>query len=161
MSLFWDLILGNAWEVIGPLSSRTTLSIARIRESLFAWYGSEARAGRNHPRVNQFSTSTLGTNSVRAFRVHGAATNGMLYFARHLLARVGSALGPKLLDYKRGLDALISIQESMKAHPRRYPPQAMQTFVEDVCTHMHCLRRLSINNKPKHHLLIDLAGRLS
>jgi hypothetical protein len=53
----------------------------------------------------------------------GAATNGMLFFARYLVGRHGAALGARLADYKTGLDALISIQESIKTHPRKYPPK--------------------------------------
>jgi hypothetical protein len=161
MSLFWEFIQGNVFGVFGPMSSRVDLTVARIREMLFSWYGSEERAGRQHPRVNQFSSSTLGSNTARAFRVHGAATNGLLYFARFMISRCGAALGLKLLDYRNGLDALIEIQESIKAHPRRYPPAALKAFVSSVSSHLHCVRRLGISFKPKHHLLIDLAGRLS
>jgi hypothetical protein len=142
------------------MSTKHVLSVARMREALFAWYAKEERAGRRHPRVNQFSSTVLGTPSERVLRTMGAATNGLLYFAQHLLEKVGHVLGPKRGDFGAGLRTLISIHESMQEHRRRYPPQALQAFVKDVCEHMQCLRRLDIKHMPKHHLMIDLAGRL-
>jgi hypothetical protein len=161
MALFWDLIAFNAWDVKGAMSTRAELSVMRMREMLFAWYGTEERAGRAQPRVNQFQPGTLGTFSDRKFRVYAAATNGLLYFAVMLLERFGHRLGTKLGPYQRGLQCLVRIEESIKAHPRRYPPAAVQAFVEDVGGLYAAMGSLLMPWKPKHHMVGELAARLS
>ena len=163
LELFWDLIVFNVFAAPGPMSARAELSINRLKEMLFSWYGREERAGRAQPRVNQFLPGILGTFSERAFRVHAAATNGLLYFADYLLGQaiVGARLGPKLRHYKRGLDALLHMECSMKAHPRRYPPAAAQAFVDAVLDHVAACRCLGIGLKPKHHLTAELAAKLT
>ena len=111
--------------------------------------------------MNQFLPTTIGSANDRKFRVHAAATNGLLYFGSFLLGRFGAALGPMLAHWRCGLDSLIRIQESIKTHPRRYPPEAVQSFVDDVHLHFGALRHIGIPFKPKHHLLAEMSSRLS
>ena len=35
----------------------------------------------------------------------------------------------------------------------------MQSFVDSVCEHMASLDQLNIEPKPKHHFLLEMAGR--
>ena len=162
MELFWDLIVHNVFVVAGPMSTRAELSVNRIKEMLFGWYAKEDRAGRSHPRVNQFLPGTLGTFSDRHFRVHAAATNGLLIFAEMLCNQSFAArMGAKLGHWKQGLAALLRIQRSIDEHPRRFPDQAVQGFVDDVLDHCSALDALQIGCKPKHHMMGELASRLS
>jgi hypothetical protein len=156
---FWDIIILDLFRFKCNLEARQDRTMARLREMLFAWYLSEERAGRQHARVNQFFTNTFGSHSKRAFRVQGAATNGLLAFARYLLDKIGHGFGDRLQLYRKGLDALLSIGQSMKDHPRKYPPQAVQHFVDDVGRYVAASKALGVPEKPKLHLLFDLAAR--
>ena len=161
MALFWNLLLLDAWQIGGSTSTKIEHGNNLLRERLFAWYNSELRQGRPHARVNQWLPTTLGKPSERAFRVHAAATNGLLYFARSLLSDVGTVLGDRLANYRQGLECLITMDQCIKTNPMKFPLADQQRFVDAVCIHIHCLRRLSLEYKPKHHWMIELAGRFS
>jgi len=160
MHLLWELLLADAWGVGGPNANIIDLGVAIFRAELFAWYDSELKAGRSHTRVQQFLPSMLGSRTEPAFRLHGSETNGILLFAQDVLQRKGLALGGRLGPYRVGLDALISIYRAIKAHKSRLPVEAMQRFVDDVAKHLHSAKRLGHTMKPKHHSLIEMAGRL-
>ena len=101
----------------------------------------------------------IGTNSDRTFGLHGSETKNALRFALQLLSKHGLLLGAKYRPYLAGVEALNRILACIEDHPRVVPAPKQQAFVEDVHVHMQSLNALQIALKPKHHLLIEMAGR--
>ena len=161
IALVWALIEANAWGIAaGSAIARHELSTYRVREELFAWYKREDRAGRSHPKVNRFHGNTFGTQKKKKCRMHGAATTGFLYFAVFLLTTHGHHLGRMRGVYRQGLDALVAIQDAIKAFPGKFPDVAKIKFAQHVSDHLEAVVALGMGNKPKHHMLIELASRL-
>ena len=158
---FWALIKRNAFGVRGGAADVRGLSIARIGSLLFQWYADEDKRGVHHPRVNQWLSTTLGSQKKPKLYAQGAATSELLFFALHLYAMYGHKLGADGAAYLQGVQSLATIQNLMKAHTRRFPEDAMAEFVKATCEHIQACERVGVKMKPKHHELIDLAGRLS
>lgn len=157
--LFWALISANAWQVQGGSAAILELSVAKLRAELFAWYGTEQKAGRNHCRVQQLLPSMFGSQSAPTLKLHGAETNGMLYFAEHVLKKRGAALGAQLPAYQNAVGSLVLVLNTIREHPQRVPAPAIQKFIGAVGLHLRSLRQLGINCKPKHHSLMEMAAR--
>jgi hypothetical protein len=160
-NLIWELVLANSWGVPGPLSAILDVSISRIRAELFEFYGVEDKAGRVYTRVQQFWPTMFGSNTDRQCKLHGSETNGFLNFARRvLLERYGhKLLHNRRIPYIVAIDSLLEIVGAIKAYPRRFPPHAIQQFVDNVCLHIQNIAKLKLPEKPKHHFLIEMGAR--
>jgi hypothetical protein len=75
----------NIYNTIGTVASRLTLSIGRLQAELFAFYSSEARAGRKHTRVQTLEASCFGKPDDPSCNLHGAEVNGVLSFVAKVL----------------------------------------------------------------------------
>ena len=104
--------------------------------------------------------NTFGTQKKKKCRMHGAATTGFLYFAVFLLTTHGHHLGRMQGVYRQGLDTLVAIQDAIKAFPGKFPDVAKIKFAQHVSDHLEAVVALGMGNKPKHHMLIELASRL-
>ena len=158
MSLVWDCINCNVYNVLGSLSAKHELTINRMRGQLSEWYLAERQIGESHTEVQQLLPALFGTNSARAFRLHAAETNGFLKFtasAMHHWVR----LGAKHLHYMRGAAALISIIDAIRDYPMKFPAPAQMRFVEDVCTVFRACETLDLPFTSKHHFLAEMAAR--
>lgn len=158
-NLVWALLNANIYRVVGPVSSVVELGVARMRQELFDFYVAEQAQGRVHCRVQQFLPSMIGSNAERKLALHAAETNGFLHFGAFLLDRHGSALGTSLQPYNNAIRSLLKILGLIREHPRVFPLEDAQSFVDAVITHMRALDTLNIAKKPKHHFLIEMAGR--
>ena len=83
-----------------------------------------------------------------------------MYFCVHLLNTHGNALGPLQGIFRRGLDALVRIQDAIKSFPTRFPDADRDKFAQDVSVHLESVRALGMSFIPKHHMLVELAARL-
>ena len=158
--LVWDLLNCNAFRITGSREDRIEGGVARLRERLFDWYGREAAKGRHHTQVRKLIPATFGTASNKKFALYGAEANGFLAFSSFLLDAFGEHLGPRHKFHRAASNSLINIVESIRQYPKIYPPAAAQRFCNDVKEHLWAVRRLRIAYRPKHHLLIEQAGRM-
>jgi hypothetical protein len=158
-SVVWALLDANAWNIVGPAAARFELGVGRLREDLFAWYTAEAKEGRRHTRVQKLLPSMFGDTSKHSCSLHGAETNSFLAFSEVLLVRYGAKLGPLLPYHMEACLTLRRILSRIRDFPRIFPLPEIQGFCNDVQRHLWALSNLDVNNKPKHHFLIELAGR--
>ena len=159
--LIWDLLLANVLKLKAKKADRIELGVFRIREMLFSWYDTEAEQGRNHTRVRKFVRQSLGTPKKRKLALYGAETNGLVSFAVELLDRYGPALGKRARYHKAACRTLNAIIEAIRTYPTIFPPVAIETFCDNVKEHRWAVKKLGIRVKPKHHFLVEMAGRLS
>ena len=57
--------------------------VLRLREKLFAWYRTEAIAGRNHTRVQNLTAGMVGLSQDHQLGSHGSETNGLFFLRIH------------------------------------------------------------------------------
>jgi hypothetical protein len=157
--LVWAFITANVFRIPGTAPNVLELTVVRIREALFAFYKAEQREGRNHTRVQQLSPTMFAERNDPACRLHGSETNGFLFFAKAFLAERGECLGAAAKHYTDAVSALCTIVGLITANPRVLSKQDQQTFAGCVAKHMRALRCLGIHTKPKHHFLIEMAGK--
>ena len=157
----WAFISGNAWKIQGLKNDVLELSVARFKEELFGWCKTEKTNGVDHTRLQNFNKHMLGKESDKMFNVHGSESNGVLMFVgQHMLSRYVWALCEKRGVITRGIQSLVRLISLIKLYPRKFPPAAIQDFVSEVCVHMKAVDTLACH-KPKHHMLIEMAVRLS
>ena len=100
-----------------------------------------------------------GEEGRRTFGLHGAETNSFLAFSEILLRRHGEKLGNKYAHHVEAGTALIRILARIRKFPRVFPMSEIQGFCNDVQKHMLAISALNMSTKPKHHFLIEMAGR--
>ena len=133
----------------------------RLKSDLFDWYAAEMAAGRSHTRVQQLLPGMFGAPGDRKFALHASETNAFLRFSVTLLDRFGHLLGDRAGPFRDGVRSLLRLVDSIELYPRKFPAPVLQSFVEDVCLHLRCVRRLELGFKPKHHLMVEMAARLT
>ena len=159
--LVWDLLLANVFDLHGRAADRLELGVARMRELLFSWYTEESAAGREHTRARKFTPLTIGTNKKRKFAMYGAETNSFVAFAAVLLVRFGNKLGAKARFHRAACRSLNALIDAIRTYPKMFPAAAIQKFCNDTKEHLWAVKKLGISPKPKHHFLIEMAGRLA
>jgi hypothetical protein len=157
--LVWAFFNGNLYGLTGPFSTIFETSALRLKSDLQNFYTRAARDGHDYTHIQGLSSSMFGTNTDRKLGLHASETNGFLHFCTWLLRVKGHKLGPMRLPFERGLTSLVTIHDLIKQHPRRLPPLEMQAFVDAVCVHLQTCQLLGIPFRPKHHMLVELAGR--
>ena len=158
----WALLEANAWAIDGPMSTRVDLSIIQIRAELFDWYGREEREGRVHSRLQSFVPGMVGSADRPLLKLHGAETNGFLKFAlASLLPRFGSCL-THFTAWERLISGMAWVLDCIHDHEdqRTMSATTIQTFCDIVTIHMRTCQTLGIQQRAKHHLLMELASRL-
>eukprot|EP00969_Alexandrium_andersonii_P287725 12720335-Alexandrium_andersonii.AAC.1 len=71
----------------------------------------------------------------------------------------GHVLAEKRAAYTEAVSSLVRVIDLIKEHPRVLPTAAMQTSTDSVCLHLQALDRLGLEQKPKHHFLLEMAPR--
>jgi len=124
-----------------------------LKELLFQWYKDEHRQKREHAKLQTLTAAMVGTHSGHALGTWGAETNGQLFFTRWRLSKYQHKLPEdRSIHLTRGVSSLVSIHESIKAWRKGVPPlEEIQAFADNWKLHMHALRALDIQPKPKHH----------
>ncbi len=161
MHMVWCAIHCNVYGLQGTtFQSRFEGTVGRMKNDLKAFYTSEAAQGRGHNQVQQLLPQMFGTNTARAFRLHAAETNGFLFFADAWLPQCG-AMGPRLVQYQSGVNALVRIVNAIRRYPRKMPAETQMDFVAAVAQHFRACKELN-EFKPasKHMFLAEMAGRL-
>jgi hypothetical protein len=158
--LVWAFIGANVFQIPGTAPNVLELTVVRLREALFAFYKSEMREGRNHTRVQQLAPSMFGASaSCPECKLHASETNGFLFFAKAFVEQRGACLGASEVLWKEAISALCRIISIISEYPRVLPKPVQQEFVACVAQHMRAIRGLRIHTKPKHHFLIEMAGK--
>jgi hypothetical protein len=108
---------------------------------------------REHAKLQTLTAAMVGTHSGHALGTWGAETNGQLFFTRWRLSKYQHKLPEdRSIHLTRGVSSLVSIHESIKAWRKGVPPlEEIQAFADNWKLHMHALRALDIQPKPKHH----------
>ena len=158
MWLLWDGVNVNVYGIQGSAQAIFELTVLRIKGELEAFYQDESRSGRHHTRVQAFVPALFGTNSARAFRLHGAETNGFLRFFVTVLPR-WVKLGLKLPHYVEGVRSLVGIIDAIREFPRQMPTAVEMEFVNNVAAICRACSVLGIQATSKHHFLQEMAGR--
>jgi len=160
-SLIADLLAANAWRCnAGSALADFEMGIARLREELFSWYASEGRAGRMHTQVQKLVPTMLGSPAKPEFNLHGSETNSFLGFAvTVLLPKYGALLGARRKPHEVAGVSLLSMLTAIRENPVSFPVAAQQRFCDDVHRHMWALSALAVDPRPKHHFMIEMAGR--
>ena len=155
------LLEHNAWGVSGAdRQTRFELGVFRLKEELFQWYASEKRKGKQHTEVQKLLPSMLGEPGSPKFKIHGAETNSFLSFAvKELLPKRAGVLGRLMERHSAAGHSLLKILGLIRAHRRKFPDVAMIEFCKEVQRHLFAMKQLKIKCIPKHHLLIEMAGR--
>jgi hypothetical protein len=97
-ALMGRLFDANVWKCPGNIDARIKLSVGHIENDLFAFYAAEAKAGRNHSRVQRLDYGMFVKGGAYSLSLHGSETNGFLCFAvSQLVERFKLPLGA---DYK-------------------------------------------------------------
>lgn len=157
--LAWALFDKNVFGIPGPFSSVFELSVSRIRAELFEWYRQEQSAGRSRTRVQQILPSMFGTSTDRQLKLHAPECNNFLVFSKVLLGKYGRQLRDQWPLWQAAVDSLLDIYRIIKEYDRKIPFEEMNKFIEAVCLHMRTLPKLGVPYKPKHHFLVEMAGR--
>ena len=158
-----DLFSNNAYNV-GPgsqVSALRELNFNRFKEELFAWYGSEARLGRQHTRIQKCTLNMFGTEQNPTCALYGAETNSLLAFSAVLLCRRGACLGDRYRAHCLAGESLRDMLAMIRDNPRKFPAAAMVKFCSAVQKHLWSVRELKFDHRPKHHFMIEMAGRTS
>ena len=158
--LVWDLLEANCYHIAGPRSSFIQLGFNRMKEELSTFYAEEMTRGVHHTRIQQFLLSLFGKSTKRSSSLHAAETNGMLAFSEFLLVRHGHVLGERQLLHVEASETLRRIHKRIQAHPRKFPAEEIVGFCDDAQRHMRAIKALGIQERPKHHVLLEIAGRL-
>ena len=103
--------------------------------------------------------SLLGSASKPKFKYHAAETNGVLHFAVVLARRFALKLGASFRFWLQALTSMERIVELIPEYNTVFPVDKQQEFCEQVCLHISACKRMQPPLKPKHHMLIELAGR--
>lgn len=101
----------------------------------------------------------FGTSTDRQFKLHASECNSFLHFSMQLLKKYGHHLGEQRAMREVGAKSLLEIYRIIKEHDRKVPLEEMNNFNSAVCSHMRTLPKLGIPYKPKHHFLVEMAGR--
>jgi hypothetical protein len=160
-SLFWALVEDDAWHINVPLSNRLQSSVNQLNDELGQWYRAEESCGRVHTRVPRLKPSMLGPKLVPELTTYGAQTNGILVFAKTVLATRGAALGDRLRLFQRGTDSLVGILELIREHKTTMQPAQIQRFCNLAADHITVSKALEVQMKPKHHMMLEMAVRFS
>jgi hypothetical protein len=138
------------------------MCVALLKEQLFQWYGAEKAAGRNHARVQTLTPGMVGESADSELGSWGAETNGLLFFTEHLLEKYGACLEPlQMQRLVRGTSSLVGIHRLIKTHTKgSLPPVQIQEFVDHWKTHMHTLKQLGMDMRPKHHQMAHMVNKL-
>ncbi len=159
-ALVWALFLKNPFNFQGAGLAVTELSFTRLRTALFAWYEEEEKAGRKHTRPQQLTSTFFGSRTQFGCKLHAAETLGFARFMLYcFLPRYGVCLRDSAPLFLLALSSVVGLADLVKLHPRVFPPSAQQEFCEHVAVHIRTVKLLGIYCRPKHHFLIELAGR--
>ena len=156
---FWALIDKNVYGIQGGAAEVQEMTITRLREDLDTWYENEHHRGRDHCKVQNLMLSLLGTASKPAFKYHAAETNGVLHFAVEVATGFADKLGASARHWTQALACLQRIVNLIHDHKCVFPLPKQQEFCEQVCMHLAACKRLALRLRPKHHMLIEMAGR--
>jgi hypothetical protein len=157
----WVLLQHNVFGLSGSTQeARLAAMVIRLRADLFAWYRSESLSGREHSRVQNITTGLLGAPPDYLCGLHGAETNGFLFFCDFLIKKHSSQLPPsQATPCLRASAALCSILDIIRSHGDVLPPRAIQNFIDATKTYISASAALGVPQRPKLHMLIELAGR--
>ena len=138
------------------------VNVDLLKELLFQWYKDEHRQKREHAKLQTLTAAMVGTHSGHALGTWGAETNGQLFFTRWRLSKYQHKLPEdRSIHLTRGVSSLVSIHESIKAWRKGVPPlEEIQAFADNWKLHMHALRALDIQPRPKHHQMAHMVNLL-
>ena len=155
--LVWELITLNVWNAPrDPMVTRLQVSTLRLRQELFAWYTAEARAGRDHCRVQDLTFAMLGSHDDPKLNLHAAEMVGFLHFAKCLLDRYGASLLGRYTAAARVQAGLQRIHELLKQYPMRTSDVGVQELVDNSRMALRSLIELGIDTRFKMHALVHM-----
>ena len=111
----WTCFEANIWQ-IRELGAEAQLvsNCRRHRTELFEWYKRETLAGREHARVQDFTSAMVGSSAKRDMRLHAAEMNGFLHFSGDLIRRFRHAL-PNAAHWDRAQKGLAAMHRMIRA----------------------------------------------
>ena len=135
----------------------------RFSSEFQRWVREQNRDGaRSLTEAGNLKGEMFGTMSKPQFKFKAGETNAFLEFMvlsvlpEHVLS-LGEE-GPLILQAGRNLFELLSI---IRAYPKSAPANACQDFHMSAKSYLTILSTLHIKYKPKDHMLIELAARMS
>ena len=159
--LLQRLLRKNAFRVRGTSTNLMELGLGALKSKLGDWYAVQQAAGKQYTHLENLTLGNLGTESDPGLSLPGSATNGVLHFCHELLLpQYGGVLEGERKNYTDGVAALVRIRQRIKDDERVFPPSAIQGFCDDVVIHLRALKALRIEERPKHHLLMEMGARL-
>ena len=156
-SLCWMFFGANAWSTAPASEVRLERSVAKLKGELFAWYGSEARAGREHCRVQALQPSMFGSQDNPQLKLHAAEVNGFLYFAGWLLERRGGLLGRLEAPCKVAQDSFARALDIVRENPVVLSAEAQQEFLTSMQRALRATSEAGVLNRPKNHIVLHMA----
>ena len=137
--------------------------VLRLREKLFAWYRTEAIAGRNHTRVQNLTAGMVGLSQDHQLGSHGSETNGLLFFTNSLLAEFSGRIMDThwKLNMTNAIAALVANHNIIKEFRKgMLPTPQTQQFAENWKRHVQALRALDVSFTPKHHQIAHMVHKI-
>ena len=156
---FWQCMDSNIYKISGLVEDVRLLTVVRLRADLDLWYAKKVKEGSQPTRVQNFLLTMLGTPGHPKFGYHASETNWIVRFATDFLPSHYANFGPSYHWHMQGLRSLVVIMDIIELHRLFVPPLSQQRFCEQVSLHMQACKELNISLKPKHHMLIEMAGR--
>ena len=137
--------------------------VLRLREKLFAWYRTEAIAGRNHTRVQNLTAGMVGLSQDHQLGSHGSETNGLLFFTNSLLAEFSGRIMDThwKLNMTNAIAALVANHNIIKEFRKgMLPIPQTQQFAENWKRHVQALRALDVSFTPKRHQIAHMVHKI-
>ena len=103
------------------LPMRSALSVARLKDDLFSWYGEQRRAGIKLTEVEDLMPSMFGTSKGPLCRLKGGDTLGVVRCLPALLAKYGDRLRGNRDYCVRGNNSMVKINGLMRRNDHVFP----------------------------------------
>ena len=155
----WDLINANVFSLAVARADHISMSFSRIAGLLGDWIAKEKKEGRHHTAPQKFQSSMFGTNANRKCGLHGAETNSFVRFLGSVLDVYSDRIANGI-EHVDACASLIIIMDIIHDHSRKVPVAQRTRFCKAVQVLLVSFRRIGAPERPKEHLMIDMAGRL-
>ena len=144
------------------MATRLSLSIYRMNSEFQKWVRAANAGGRNLTEALNLKPEAFGSSSSPKFGLKAGETNAFLeYMITFLPERVGmlGRTGERLLQAGKHLFEILKL---IREHRKQAPASMVQAFHSNAKAYLRIMdEELRVKTKPKDHMMIELASRLS
>ena len=157
-----SLVYVDGWRTgAADKASRLTMSIYRMSSDFQKWVRTANRGGRNLTEANNLRPELFGTSAKPKFGLKAGETNAFLEYMLSFLPTRMDILGGDGANLLQAGKHLFEILQLIRKHEKKAPISMIQAFHLNAKGYLQVMGELRIRVKPKDHMLIELASRLS